>query len=105
MGRRRRGLQHMVSTSDNLLNKCHPSEIMTWDDFLKDCETAVNTSELHSDEYSSNDENLAQEEINNKKRPKRLEDTNSVLKIRGKPWRSTRVCIYMQSCNLFFLKM
>lgn len=91
MGRRRRGLQHMISTKDKLLTDCYPSNI-TWDEYIKECEKAVNISELHSDEYSTNDEDLADEERNNKTRPERIIRTNSVIKIHDKRWRSTRVC-------------
>ena len=48
MTRRQRGLQHMISTKDNLLDSCHPADI-SWDRFLEDCECAINMSELHSD--------------------------------------------------------
>jgi len=34
---------------------------------MKDCEEAVNTSEIHSDKWSSNDKALAQDERKNKK--------------------------------------
>jgi len=90
MSRRVKGLQHMVSTKDNMLVECHPSDI-SWADYLIDCELAVNTSDLHSDEYSTEDENLAQEERNANKRIEKHLNTNSVIKVRAKPWRSTRV--------------
>ena len=44
-------------------------------------EEAVNTSEIHSDEWSSDDEALAQDERNNKKRAERVLNTNSVIKV------------------------
>lgn len=87
----------MISTKDNLLVKCHPTENISWDDYLKDCELAINSPNLHSDEFSTDDEVLAQEERNTKKRPERMFQTNSVIKVRTKPWRSTRV-----RNNLFF---
>ncbi len=80
----------MISTKDKLLVKCHPSDDISWDDYLKDCELAVNNPDLHSDEYSTEDENLAQVERNTGKRPERNK-SNSVIKIRAKPWRSTRI--------------
>lgn len=92
MGRRLRGLQHLISTKDKLLVKCYPSDAIPWEEYLKDCEMAVNTSDLHSDEYSTDDEKLAREEREQGKRPERMANTNSVIKVRGKPWRSTRVC-------------
>lgn len=91
MARRRKGLQHMISTEDKILSDCCPSDIIQAE-YMKDCELAVNTPELHSDEWSSSDEVLANEERNNNKRPERLKSTNSVIKIHDKMWRSTRVC-------------
>ena len=64
---------------------------MLWDEFMRDCEKAVNTTDLHSDEWSSDDEVLAQAERNQNKRPERIIGTNSVIKIHDKKWRSTRV--------------
>lgn len=93
MGRRRRGLQHMILTSDKTLTRCHPSDDIPWDGYMESCEAAVNTADVHSDEFSMNDEELAQEERNNNKRPENIRNTNSVIKVCDKPWRSTRVCI------------
>ena len=59
---------------------------------MRDCEKAVNTPELHSDECSSDDEDLARDERNNNKRGERVLNTNSVVKVLDKKWRSTRVC-------------
>lgn len=90
----------MIYTKEKLLDDCRPSNIPS-DDFLKDCARAINTPELHSDECSSDDEVLAQEERNNKKRPEHILNTNSVVKVFNKPWRSTRVCKIAK----FFLKI
>ena len=38
------------------------------------------------------DEGLANEEVEQRKRPERLTDTNSVIVIREKKWRSSNVC-------------
>jgi hypothetical protein len=84
----------MVYTKDKLLNDCQPSDI-SFDEFLEDCERAINTPELHSNECSSDDEALAQEERVNRKRPEHILNTNSIIKVFNKPWRSTRVCIYI----------
>jgi hypothetical protein len=46
---------------------------------------------LHSDEWSTEDEALANDERSNNERPDRLKQTNSVIKIYDKKWRSTRV--------------
>jgi hypothetical protein len=64
---------------------------MSWDEFMRDCEKAVNTTDLHSDEWSSDDEVLARAERDQNKRPERTIGTNSVIKIHDKKWRSTRV--------------
>jgi hypothetical protein len=64
---------------------------------MKDCEKAVNDPKLHSDEWSSDDTNLAQDERNNQKRAERILNTNSVIKVHDKKWRSTRVCKIVKS--------
>ncbi|GET52349.1 hypothetical protein GLOIN_2v1772065 [Rhizophagus irregularis DAOM 181602=DAOM 197198] len=51
MSRRRRGLQHMISTRDKLLTECQPRNLK-WEEFIKDCIKATNTSDIHSDEYN-----------------------------------------------------
>lgn len=91
MARRQRGLQHMISTKNKVLNTCQPPNI-SWDQYMLDCESAVNTSELHSDEWSTDDAGLADEERRKNQRPDNIKATNSVIKIRNKKWRSTRVC-------------
>jgi len=73
----------MVYTKDKLLTDCHPRDI-SFDDFLKDCESAINTSELHSDERLSDDEALAQKEKDDKDRPEQILNTNSVIKVYNK---------------------
>jgi hypothetical protein len=73
----------MISTNDRLLIECHPINI-TLDEYIRDCEKAVNVSELHSDEWSTKDEGLANEEVEQRKRPEWLTDTNSVIIIREK---------------------
>ena len=52
----------MITTKDKLLTNCHPLDNISWNEFMRDCGMAINTSELHSDEYLSNDEDFAQEE-------------------------------------------
>ena len=49
MARRRRGLQHMISTEDKVLSECRPTDI-TKEEYMNKCELAVNTPDLHSDE-------------------------------------------------------
>ena len=104
MGRRRRGLQHMISSKDQLLKACRPTNL-TWDQYLEDCESAVNNAELHSDEYSTDDQVLAKQERDNNQRPERIKKPNSVIIIRKKKWRSSRVCkivVLFLKYNLYF---
>lgn len=80
----------MISTNDKVLSECQPPG-MTWEDYMEDCEKSINMANLHSDEWSSEDEALANDERSNNERPDRLKQTNSVIKIYDKKWRSTRV--------------
>ena len=80
----------MISTNDETLEICHPADL-PWDSYMQDCELAINTSDLHSDEWSDDDEALANEERTNNKRPDHIKGTNSVIKIHNKTWRSSRV--------------
>lgn len=81
----------MISTNDSLLEQCRPSDI-SWDEYMLNCEEAINSSDLHSDEISSDDEALAQEERDNKERPENIFNTSSVIKVHDKKWRSMKVC-------------
>src|SRR5256885_17129210 len=67
MRRRLRGLRHMIQTKDKILIKCHPSNV-TWDDYVEDCNLAVNTVDINSDEYSTEEEELARKERSDEKR-------------------------------------
>ncbi|CAB5392204.1 unnamed protein product [Rhizophagus irregularis] len=63
-------------------------------EFIKDCKKAVNTSEIHSDEWSSNNEELANAEHSKNARRGQLANTNnnnSVIKIYNKNWQSSRI--------------
>ena len=73
----------MIFTQDDILNGCRPKN-MTRDEFIRDCEKALNTAEIHSDEWSTEDEDLANEERDNNIRTERLTRTNSVIKIHDK---------------------
>ncbi|GBC04949.1 hypothetical protein RclHR1_05970006 [Rhizophagus clarus] len=86
MTRRRKGLQYMIFTQDSILDDCH-LENMTREVFIKDCEKAVNTAEVHSDEWSTEDKVLVNEERNDNIRSGKLISTNSVIKIHNKEWR------------------
>jgi hypothetical protein len=65
----------MTLTKDKLLTNCHPEGDISWNEFMNDCEMAINTPELHSDECSSNDEDLVQEERDHGQRPERIHYT------------------------------
>ena len=52
----------MITMKDKLLTDCYPSGDISWNEFMRDCGTAINTPELHLDECSLNDKDLAQEE-------------------------------------------
>ncbi|GBC02875.1 hypothetical protein RclHR1_04870018 [Rhizophagus clarus] len=86
MTRRCKGLQHTILTQDSILDDCYP-ENMTREVFIKDCEKSVNTAEVHSDKWSTEDKVLANEECNDNIRSGRLISTNSVIKIHNKKWR------------------
>jgi hypothetical protein len=90
MGRRAKGLKHMISTDDSFLEKCRPVDA-SWDEFMLNCEEAINCADLHSDEVSSDDEACAKEERDSQKRPENIFNTSSVIKVYKKNWRSTRV--------------
>lgn len=90
MARRRRGIKHMIKINDKTLQACQPNNT-PWEEYVIDCENAVNTPDLHSDEYSTEDEALASEERVNNNRPAR-NTGNSVIKVYDKNWRSKRVC-------------
>jgi hypothetical protein len=49
MTRRHKDLKHIISTKDKFLNVCQLQNV-EWKEFIKNCEKAVNTSELQSDE-------------------------------------------------------
>ena len=73
----------MIATSDGVLEQCRPPNI-SWGQYMEHCELVVNVPNLHSDEYSTDDEQLANEERHDNKRPERIMWTNSVIKIREK---------------------
>src|SRR5207248_10711564 len=73
----------MIATSDGVLEQCRPPNI-SWDRYMEHCELAVNVPDLHSDEYSTDDEQLANEERRDNKRQKRITRRNPVIKIRKK---------------------
>ncbi|CAB4414672.1 unnamed protein product [Rhizophagus irregularis] len=99
MSQRRRGLQHMISTRD----KCQ-SRNLKWEEFIKDCIKVTNTSDIHSDKWSIEDEELVNKERSKNTRSGRLINNNSVIKIYDKKWRSSEVCkVVMLLMNITFM--
>ena len=70
----------MIATNDSLLEDCRPID-MSRKDFLLDCEEAIKLTDVHSDDISSDNEVLAEEERNIKKRPENILKSNSVIKV------------------------
>ena len=58
----------MILTKDKVLSNCQPLN-MIWNEYIEDCEKAINIPNLHSDEWSSENEALANDERVNNKRP------------------------------------
>ena len=81
----------MIATNDSLLEDCRPID-MSRKDFLLDCKKSINLTDVHSDEISSDNKVLAEEERNMKKWPENILKSNSVIKVYEKKWRSRRVC-------------
>ena len=88
----------MIATNDSLLEKCRPDGV-SWDEYMLNCEEVINNNDVHSDEISSDDEILAEEERKSKKRPENILNTKSVIKIYEKKWRWGREC---KIAKLFF---
>lgn len=89
--RRKRGILHMYSTEDQVLEDCKPSNISDRQ-FRKDLEEIIETSAYHSDEVSETDEEKAREERTSNVRPRNKTDEDThVLRVYDKPWRSRRV--------------
>ncbi|CAG8476643.1 1855_t:CDS:2 [Racocetra persica] len=96
--RRINGLRHMVYVNDTILRNCQPPTLH-WNEYLRDLEYAVNDAALQSAEESDTDEELADNERENDERPENILDTNSVIKVYNKPWRSTRITCILHRCD------
>ncbi|CAG8759392.1 16146_t:CDS:2, partial [Gigaspora margarita] len=96
--RRVNGLRHMIYVNDPVLRNCQPPKL-SWNEYLRDLECAVNDPALQSAEESDTDEELANDERKNDERPANIYDTNIVLKVLNKPWRSTRTTCLLHRCN------
>ncbi|CAB4396219.1 unnamed protein product [Rhizophagus irregularis] len=71
MSWRKKGLQHLISTKDDILSECHLHNL-TWEEFIKDSNA----------EHSKNARRGRLANTNN---------NNSVIKIYNKNWRSSRI--------------
>ncbi|GET53946.1 hypothetical protein GLOIN_2v1792113 [Rhizophagus irregularis DAOM 181602=DAOM 197198] len=91
--RRQRGLKRMIDTKDQMLTDLEFSNL------IKDLREIINDSNYHSDEVSETDEEEAQEEKNMKIRPSRNENTNHVLHVYDKKWRSQRLRILLRRAD------
>ena len=63
MTRRQRGLQHIISMKDKLLDSCHPTDI-SWIDSWR-----IIMSEFHSNKWSTDNAFLTNEKWKNKQTP------------------------------------
>jgi hypothetical protein len=82
----------MILTNDKTLEECCPEGVVL-SDFLAECEVAVNRTDLQSDEFLTEDEELANGERRKNQRNPRILNTNSVIKVKEKLWRSNRVSV------------
>ncbi|CAB4415316.1 unnamed protein product [Rhizophagus irregularis] len=87
--RRRRGFHHMLTIRDSILTDLQPSS-MEWDEWVEDIRKVIEDSNYHSDEVSESDDEKAQNEKDDMIRPAQKEDSNHVLHVYDKPWRSSK---------------
>ena len=80
----------MVKIKDQMLVDLQPPPI-PWNNWIENLEEVIGKSGYHSDEVSESDTENIQEEKNEKIRPPRLENSNHVLHVYDKQWRSSRV--------------
>ncbi|CAB4445394.1 unnamed protein product [Rhizophagus irregularis] len=89
--RRQRGLKRMIDTKDQMLTDLEFSNL------IKDLREIINDSNYHLDEVSETDKE--EEEKNMKIRPSRNENTNHVLHVYDKKWRSQRLQILLRCAD------
>jgi len=80
----------MVKINDQMLVDLQPSS-MPWNNWIEDLEEVINNSGYHSDEVSESDTEKVQEEKDENIRPPRKENSDHVLHVYDKQWRSNRV--------------
>lgn len=89
----------MLSRRDQKLTDLQPS--IPWDDWIEGLEAIINDSSYHSDEISESDEEKVQEEKNRNIRPSRNENSNHVIHVYDKQWRSSKVGYIHKIRNIF----
>ena len=82
----------MILIKDKTIEECRPDGVAL-SEFMAECEMAVNRTDLQSDEYSTEDEELANEERRTDKRNSKIFNNNLVIKVKDKLWRSNRVSV------------
>ena len=88
----------MLAIEDSILIDLQPS--MEWDNWIGDIKRVIDDSNYHSDEISESDVEKVQDEKDNMIRPTHKEDSNHVLHVYDKPWRSSRVSININIFNI-----
>ncbi|GBC51294.2 probable serine/threonine-protein kinase clkA [Rhizophagus irregularis DAOM 181602=DAOM 197198] len=96
--RRQRGFRHMLSRRDQKLTDLQPS--IPWDDWIEGLEAIINDSSYHSDEISESDEEKVQEEKNRNIRPSRNKNSNHVIHVYDKQWRSSKIRNFLRHADL-----
>jgi hypothetical protein len=81
----------MLTTGDSILTDLQPP--MKWDEWVDDISKVIEDSNYHLDEVSESDEEKAKSEKDDMIRTARKEDSNHVLHVYDKSWRSRKVCI------------
>lgn len=79
----------MIKIKDQKLVDSQPS--VPWDDWVEELEAIINDSNYHSDEISESDTEKVQEEKDQNIRSLRNENSNHVIHVYDKKWRSNRV--------------
>lgn len=80
----------MLTIGDSILTDLQSS--IEWDEWVEVIRKIIEDSNYHSDEVSESDEEKAQDEKDAMVYPTRKEDSNHVLHVYDKPWKSSKVC-------------
>jgi hypothetical protein len=88
----------MIGIEDQMLTDLQPP--IAWNNWIEGLERIISNSNYYSDEVSESDTEKVQEEKNKNIRPPRKENSNHVLHVYDKQWRSSRVNkIYKIKCK------